>query len=1214
MDYLVPKNDDLQIEWAKRNLLDFITYTKPDYEVNWHHKIICDTLDRFLDPDSGLDRLIINAPPRSGKLCADSTPVLTPNGWTTHGELKVGDYVFHPSGKPIRVIALSPEDYCDVEVDFFLGTSEGEKIKCHENHEWTVYDRAGHKRCWTTYETNKFEKIKLVNGIEKPRARLQLPPRTGPCQFEEKDLPIHPYMVGVWLGDGSKNKPHITHCKDDQLYIDHIVKTCGYTVSNQWVHRDTGVYTTSFSKHGFLQNLENLGIRYEKHIPEIYLRASFEQRLQLLAGLLDSDGYIEGSRFLYSTTDKELKETLMDLLFGLGCKPYSSEEEPRLSTSGIQGRKVVYTVGAQIDFDIPNVLPRKKIKNRSYQKRKIGIKSVKRVEPELGRCIQVDSPDGLYLVGKSLIPTHNSEIVSRRFPAYALGKNPKHEIVLASYASPLAQRMNRDVQRIMDDERYLSVFPDTNLNSSNVAKNSKGGWIRTSDLFEVVGHGGSFRSTGVNGSLTGQGLTCFPEYTKVLTDKGYVKISEVVEDYKRFKVLSYNHEKELPEYKRIKAVAKQRTNKDLVKIKTFSGCEFVCTTDHPIYTKEKGYIEARLLSKGNVTLKEQVSEKSKLYNLQKETKYEIPSLQTVCFANEKSIYTFRMLLLSVIFYLKALRFREEAKEESRGFLLFKKLFTKSPRNKEHQGKKLHSLQEGISYKGKEPEYKDLLKEVSIRIEKYLYQIKKETLFSLWYTIQTYKSQVNILFKNLQGQLSQFSYDGFGQSQLQGWYRESVPTRVLHYQEKDNSERQSTMSDMLFQREPTRTPYRREQKQQPLGQPSNIVFELSYNTSQIKEDTISEITFLSEKEEYVYDIQVEDNANFFAEGTLVHNCGIIDDPIKDWKEASSKTIKDAVWEWYQSTFYTRLNPKFGKIIIMNTRWSEDDLTGRVLSLMENDPEADRWEVLDFPMIQSRHTYTHELDSRQNGELLWPDRFDMKKVTSFKKTLGSRIFNALYQQRPAPDEGGLVHRDWWKFYKQAPSFDDLDYISISWDFTFKGSKKSDYVVGQVWGRRGAKYYLLDQVRDQMNFSATVMAVKALARKWSTYREIVVEEKANGAAVIDTLKSEIRGIVPYTPRESKEARASSITPSIEAGNVYLPDPDIAPWVMDYVEEWAVFPNGANDDQIDCTSQMLIRFAKSKTFLEILSTEEELWHEEDAKETIMDTFWGNKSKGLGF
>lgn len=306
--------------------------------------------------------------------------------------------------------------------------------------------------------------------------------------------------------------------------------------------------------------------------------------------------------------------------------------------------------------------------------------------------------------------------------------------------------------------------------------------------------------------------------------------------------------------------------------------------------------------------------------------------------------------------------------------------------------------------------------------------------------------------------------------------------------------------------------------------------------------------------------------------------------------------------------------------MNTRWAEDDLTGRLLDIAKSDPEAEQWHVLSFPMVQEVTEYTHPEDPREDGGLLWPERFPEKKVIAIKKSAGSRVWGALYQQRPAPDDGDLVQREWWQFYKTAPPMEYLDYISMSWDFTFKGGKSSDYVVGQVWGRKGATYYLLDQVRAKMNFSATVMAIRALTAKWPDYREIIVEEKANGAAIIDTLKKEIRGIIPYNPKESKQARASSITPMIEAGQVFLPDPSIAPWIGDYIEEWAVFPNGAHDDQIDCSSQMLIRFKKSTGMLELLSHEEMFMGTEDRNvegmdNELYDMLWSkNKSGALDF
>jgi len=331
--------------------------------------------------------------------------------------------------------------------------------------------------------------------------------------------------------------------------------------------------------------------------------------------------------------------------------------------------------------------------------------------------------------------------------------------------------------------------------------------------------------------------------------------------------------------------------------------------------------------------------------------------------------------------------------------------------------------------------------------------------------------------------------------------------------------------------------------------------------------------------------------------------IVDDPIKDMKEAMSKTVKDSLFEWYQSVFYTRLS-KHGKILIMSTRWSEDDLAGRLLDLARSDKDADQWKVLSFPMVQERNEYTHELDPREDGEVLWPNKFPPKKVKSIKISAGTKVWAALFQQRPAPSEGNLVNREWWRFYHVMPELSFFDYISMSWDFTFKGTSKSDFVVGQVWGRKGANCYLLDQVRDKMEFTETLQAIRTLHAKWPKVREIIVEEAANGAAIINVLKKSIRGIIPYKPRESKEARASSVSPQIEAGNIYLPDPKLAHWVHDYIEEWAIFPNGTNDDQVDTTTQMLIRFAKSRSWLEVLSEEEN--EETDKEMEIIKSLFG--------
>lgn len=305
-----------------------------------------------------------------------------------------------------------------------------------------------------------------------------------------------------------------------------------------------------------------------------------------------------------------------------------------------------------------------------------------------------------------------------------------------------------------------------------------------------------------------------------------------------------------------------------------------------------------------------------------------------------------------------------------------------------------------------------------------------------------------------------------------------------------------------------------------------------------------------------------------------NVIIIDDPFKNAEEANSKRIRDKVWEWYQSTLYTRLEPG-GAIIIVMTRWHEDDLVGRLLNPEYG--EVEDWEIINLPAVAEEG----DVLGREPGEALWPERYDLAELKRIKKTVGSYWWNALYQQRPSPPEGSIIKREWWRFYKEPPS--NLDEVVQSWDCSFKETATGSYVVGQVWGRKGADKYLLDQFRARVDFVATVRAIKSLSDKWPEARLKLVEEAANGPAVIAALRSEVPGIVAVRPRGSKEARLHAVSPDIEAGNVYLPSG--APWVHDYIEELVAFPGGANDDQVDATSQALERLTRRLTRAESYS-----------------------------
>lgn len=303
--------------------------------------------------------------------------------------------------------------------------------------------------------------------------------------------------------------------------------------------------------------------------------------------------------------------------------------------------------------------------------------------------------------------------------------------------------------------------------------------------------------------------------------------------------------------------------------------------------------------------------------------------------------------------------------------------------------------------------------------------------------------------------------------------------------------------------------------------------------------------------------------------------IIDDPVKNREDADSATMREKVYDWYTSTLYTRLE-KDGCILLTLTRWHEDDLAGKLLKAAQEG--ADQWTILESPAVCEYPPKPY--DVRQEGEALWKWKYDEEALEKMKVTVGSRDWAALYQQHPTPGEGGTFKREWWNYYKVLP--DGLYDFVQSWDCTFKDAQSSDYVVGQVWARKGSSRYLLDQVRGRMSFTETLYAIRSLSAKWTQAIRKLVEDKANGTAVIDVLRKEIPGLIPVEPEGGKIVRANAVTAVAEAGNIYLPDPSIAPWVHDFVEEHAVFPNGANDDQVDAQTQANTYYNSSSFSLE--------------------------------
>lgn len=323
--------------------------------------------------------------------------------------------------------------------------------------------------------------------------------------------------------------------------------------------------------------------------------------------------------------------------------------------------------------------------------------------------------------------------------------------------------------------------------------------------------------------------------------------------------------------------------------------------------------------------------------------------------------------------------------------------------------------------------------------------------------------------------------------------------------------------------------------------------------------------------------------------------IADDP-NNMNEVHSEAIREGVNEWWDQVMSTRLNDhKTGIRIVIQQRGHERDLTGHLM-------EKGGWDQLVLPAeYEGEHKATSIgwKDPRAvQGELLWPEKFGPLEITELKRDLGPIPSAGQLQQRPTAGEGALFKRESWNYYnpvgtdsgpvrvkvpgrlpiEKAPVPIPLAFEQVvqSWDFTFKDEADSDFVAGHAWGRIGSNVYLLARVNKRMDFMASIRAIRQMSVDFPCPTKLV-EDKANGPAVINFLKNEIPGLIAVQPDGGKISRANAISSYVEAGNVYLPNPDLFPWVADVIEQAANFPRGAHDDDVDAMSQAIRRLFDS-------------------------------------
>lgn len=295
-----------------------------------------------------------------------------------------------------------------------------------------------------------------------------------------------------------------------------------------------------------------------------------------------------------------------------------------------------------------------------------------------------------------------------------------------------------------------------------------------------------------------------------------------------------------------------------------------------------------------------------------------------------------------------------------------------------------------------------------------------------------------------------------------------------------------------------------------------------------------------------------------------NLVIIDDPIKNREEADSPTIRDKLWEEWQNSIKSRLAAG-AKIIVIMTPWHEDDLAARIL---RSEPNTT---LLRIPV----EAEADDPLGRDPGDALCPELGkDKEWLEDFRRSYindpqgGIRAWQALYQCSPRVEEGNLIKREWWEYYdpKEAPTF-GTQIISV--DAAFKGTDTSDFVAITVWGKRDLDCYCQYCLNRQMTFTETLAQLRLIRRLYPAATRVLIEDKANGAAITDVLSREMF-ILPIQPRGGKESRVNAISAAIEAGHVHLPNNQ--PWIVPFVDQFAKFPNDVHDDMVDSTSQALI------------------------------------------
>lgn len=1144
-------------EFAQQNFLAFVQQVWPSFIYGRHHARMAQEFEKVVSGEN--KRLIINLGPRHAVQIDE--PIPTPTGWKTMQTLQVGDDVFGQDGKPTKVIGKS-EVFHNQQL-YRVTTDDGHSLDVDGEHLWTVRMKRGTgvfrdyttEQLWLRQQGVRIKAsrgggVHTLPGKITGDVRLPMLPQMEGSIYPEKQLLIDPYVLGLWLGDGASAQSHITSHDDDAVFVRKQFEDRGYVTTDQKTKYLFGIL-------GLKVALRELGVLNNKHIPEDYLTASLEQRRDLLKGLMDSDGNVsKKGQCFFAQKSLGFITQVRELLCSLGIKNSMSSTEAKIGD-------VSYGVHHRLSFYATNIcnLPRKEDRTLKTE-RTFGryIKVEKLNATGDTQCIKVENEDGLFLAGKGYLCTHNtkSEFGSYLLPAWYLGKNPDKKIIQCSHTAELAVGFGRKVRNLVNSTAYQEIFPGVELQQDSKAA---GRWNTTA--------GGSYYAIGVSGAVTGIGADCAYYSCKVATRMGIIPLYKVkVGD----EVWAYDHNSKENRWSTVKAISTQ-LKKELVNINGF-----ICTPDHRVYT-EDGYKRAdtvnnvamlqvpEILSEDFERPQEKLSETWETGTRNKNFLFASVLSSTI----DKSSVSLWEQKSNTCGSMQKLLHGRTIKSEVNLRSMWKRFRKTSMRastfDRSSWGRRESLLRDSLlcnSNKRKKSSSKNIYQKMQEVWEK---NTGQESLLwdrLLWNT----QSVGGTVFREMvYGETE-------GQTERSRGLRllRSGTTKGIGSSYRSRCSKQSDVKRNIALRSLPR----------------------QLSSSDIGASAEDFESLLSGEGYWVVDLQT-DTSNFYCEGVLAHNCLIIDDPHSEQEAAiaaANPEIYDKVYEWYTSGPRQRLQPG-GSILVIQTRWSLRDLTGRVKQ-KQLEGGSDKWKVVELPAILP------------SGKPLWPEFWSIEELEATRNAIDVSKWQAQYQQNPTSEEGAIVKRDWWQRWEQDTP-PPTSFILQAWDTAFEKHNRADYSACTTWGifnlpdEKGidrANIILLDAKRDRLEFPQLKEKVLGEYRYWEP-DSLIIEKKASGAPLIYELRHMGIVVSDFTPTRGNDkiSRLNAISDIFSSGRVWAPN---TRWADEVIDEVAAFPAGQHDDYCFVAGTKILMSDGSEKNIEDVRVGDEVWSHFGAQKVL--------------